>query len=144
MVRGTDPDVVAAAIETRLRARGQSAALAILVAAVVASVLFGLCHYAHSPPFDTPRMIGLLTVVAFFTSAFFFVGRDVAGTIVFHNFLGTFGVARALHQANALQAFERLRWPLIVMAVVAAALVAAGYFWLGRTGHAGRPGRAIA
>jgi len=53
--------------------------LAVIAAAIAASVAFGLYHFAHSPPFDTWRMVGLLTVVGFATGAFFFVSRDVRG-----------------------------------------------------------------
>jgi hypothetical protein len=68
-----------------------------------------------------PRVGGLVT------SAFFFVSRDIAGTIVFHNFLGTFGVVQALSAANALSTLERLQPALILTAAVTAGFVAAGY-----------------
>jgi predicted acyltransferase len=82
-------------------------------------------------------MVLLLSVVGLVTSAFFFVSRDVAGTIVFHNFLGTFGVVQALSAANALSTLERQQLPLIVTALIAAGFLAAGYRVLHHASHAG-------
>ena len=102
------------------------------VSAVLAGLLFGAYHWAHSPPFDTLPMVALLSVVGVVTGAFFLLGRDVAGTVVFHNFLGTFGVVQALAAADALQLFERLQAPLLFSAALTAAGLAAGYAVLGR------------
>lgn len=102
-----------------------------ILAAVVASVLFGIYHFAHSPPFNTVGFVVLLTVIGLVTSAFFFVSRDVYGTIVFHNFLGILGVIRALDASGNLAIFERPVVPLLVMAVVAiGALIATQVLWL--------------
>jgi transposase len=70
--------LVGAAVESWLRPHTQ---LAWLPAAIAASVLFGLYHFAHSPPFDTIPMVSLLTGVGMVTSAFFFLSRDVYATI---------------------------------------------------------------
>ena len=51
--------------------------VSIPLAAIVASALFGLYHYAHSPPFNTIEMVSLLAVVGLMTGAFFFLSRDV-------------------------------------------------------------------
>jgi hypothetical protein len=110
-------------------------------AGVLASVLFGAYHVAHSAPFNTIQMVSLLSVVGLVTSAFFFVSRDIAGTIVFHNFLGTFGVVQALSAANALSSLEQLQSPLIVTAAIAAGFVATGYLVLHRAAHATQAGR---
>ena len=114
--------------------------MAIVLSAVLASVLFGVYHYAHSAPFNTAQMVLLLSVVGLATSAFFFVSRDIAGTIVFHNFLGTFGVVQALSAANALSTLEQLQPPLIVTALITAGFLAAGYLVLGRAPEATQPG----
>jgi hypothetical protein len=55
-------------------------------------------------------MIGGLTLVGLVTSVFF-VGRDVYGTIVFHNFLALFGVLRALAETGALVRYETPQAP---------------------------------
>jgi hypothetical protein len=105
-----------------------------IVAAVSAAVLFGLYHFAHSPPFDTWPMVGFLTVVGLFTGAFFFISRDVLGTAVFHNFLGTFGVTQALVEGGATGSMETVQVPLVGTALVTLLLLLAGYVWVKRPG----------
>jgi hypothetical protein len=97
------------------------------LAAVAASVAFGLYHLAHSAPFDTLPMVALLTVVGLATSAFYFVSRDVAGTVVFHTFLGTFGVVQALAAAGSLQPLRTPQAPLLLTAAACAAALWLGY-----------------
>lgn len=126
--------LVGAAAEALAQRSGRTAAA--VLAAVLASVLFGVYHYAHSAPFNTAQMVLLLSVVGLATSAFFFVSRDIAGTIVFHNFLGTFGVVQALSAANALSTLEQLQPALILTAVIAAGFLVAGYIVLHRASHA--------
>jgi hypothetical protein len=94
-----------------------------LVAAVAASVLFGLYHVAHSPPFNTPRMVVLLTAVGMATSLFFFLVRDVYGTIAFHTGLALIGVMGALDRSGELSAFDRPIAPLWAMALGALVLL---------------------
>jgi hypothetical protein len=120
--------VVGTAIRTGLRRHG--AIFATVVAAVTASALFGVYHYGHSAPFNTLPVVALLSIVGLVTSAFFFVARDVAGTVVFHNFLGTFGVIKALAEANALAPLEEVQPALIGTALLTAAVLAAGYRFL--------------
>lgn len=103
-----------------------------VLASLLASALFGAYHFAHSAPFNTPQMVLLLSVVGLVTSAFFFISRDIAGTIVFHNFLGTFGVAQALSAANALSTLEQLQVPLIFTAAMTICFLLAGYVILHR------------
>jgi hypothetical protein len=117
--------VVGAAARAALRSR--RAAVATFVAALVASVLFGVYHFAHSAPFNSVPMVVLLSIVGLATSAFFFISRDVAGTVVFHNFLGTFGVVQALSAAGALAPLQTPQWPLIGTAVLTAIVLGAGY-----------------
>ena len=72
-----------------------------------------------------------LSAIGLVTSVFFFVSRDVYGTIAFHNFLGILGVMRALEASGNLSSFERPIVPLLVMAVIAVALlIAAHVFWI--------------
>jgi hypothetical protein len=100
-------------------------------AAIAAAVLFGVYHYAHSPPFNTHAMVAVLTVVGLVTGAFFFVSRDVYGTIVFHNFLALFGVLNALEQAGRLSTFAVAQGALIGGAALAVALLIAVHLtWL--------------
>jgi len=86
-------------------------------------------------------VVVLLSVVGLVTSLFFFVSRDVYGTIAFHNFLGILGVIRALDATGNLSVFERPMIPLLVMAVIAIALlIAAHVFWI-NSGAAPTPTR---
>lgn len=116
-----------------LRPRGR--AVSVVGAALVASVLFGLYHFAHSAPFNTVEMVALLTVVGLVTSAFFFVARDVYATIVFHNFLGMFGVVQALSASGRLEAFTAVQAPLVVMALATVAVLALSDWMVLRKGR---------
>ena len=124
--------LVGRAVEVVAKPRGDVVSLSLAVLA--ASVLFGLYHFAHSAPFNSVKMVALLSVVGLVTSTFYFISRDVAGTLVFHNFLGTFGVVQALHAAGELAAFERLQLPLVSTALLTVALIASGYYWLRSAG----------
>src|SRR5215208_652112 len=77
-----------------LRNRGTWVSL--ILAALIASALFGLYHFGHSPPFNTVPLVVFLSVIGLLTSVCFFISRDVYRTIAFHNFLGILGVIRAL------------------------------------------------
>jgi hypothetical protein len=99
-------------------------AVSLIGAALVASVLFGVYHFAHSAPFNTLGMVVLLTAVGLVTSAFFFLVRDVYATILFHNFLGLFGVVQALEASGQLNALETLQPPLLAMALVTIGILA--------------------
>jgi hypothetical protein len=122
--------VLGALLETKLRSTNRL--LGVAAGAVVASVLFGVYHFAHSAPFNTAGMVTLLTFVGFATSGFFFISRSICGVMVFHNFLAVIGVGQALAASNALAAYQRLNWAYILPAVGAAALVIAGNLHLGR------------
>jgi hypothetical protein len=121
--------VVGSVSQALLRDRGRWVSL--ILAAIIASVLFGVYHFAHSPPFNTVPVVVFLSAIGLVTSLFFFVSRDVYGTIAFHNFLGILGVMRALEASGNLSSFERPIVPLLVMAVIAVALlIAAHVFWI--------------
>jgi len=131
--------VIGGLSQARLQDRGRWVSL--ILAAVIASVFFGVYHFAHSPPFNTIPLVVILSAVGLVTSVFFFVSRDVYGTIAFHNFSGILGVIRALDTSGTLSVFERPIIPLLVMAVVAIALlIAAHVLWL-NSGAAPTPPR---
>lgn len=113
--------VAGAAIEAILRERRVPAPQA--WAGAAASGLFGLYHFAHSPPFNTPRMVILLSAVGLITSVFFFIARSAHGTILLHNFLGLIGILDAMAGAEQLRVFERLALPLVMTAVATIALL---------------------
>jgi membrane protease YdiL (CAAX protease family) len=99
--------------------------LAVVVAALVSSVLFGLYHFAHSPPFNTWELALLLMLIGLVTSIFFFISRSVYGTVALHNFLGIYGVVDTLEASGSLDVFRRPVVPVLVMAG-AAVLVLVG------------------
>lgn len=122
--------LVGSAVEAALRTR--VGWLGTPSAALISAALFGVYHFAHSAPFNTWSMVGLLTVVGLVTGAFFFISRDVLGTAVFHNFLGTFGVTQALADNDALASLEALQLPLIGTALATTAVMVLGYWWVRR------------
>jgi hypothetical protein len=131
--------VIGSLSQVVLQDRGRWVSL--ILASIIASVLFGVYHFAHSPPFNTVTLVLFLSVIGLVTSVFFFVSRDVYGTIAFHNFLGILGVVRALDTSGSLSTFERPIIPLLVMAMIAVALlIAAHVLWL-NSGAAPTPPR---
>ena len=48
--------------------------LSLLVGGIVSVVLFGIYHFAHSPPFNQPNMVLFLMIPAILTSMFYFIG----------------------------------------------------------------------
>lgn len=110
--------VVGGSLVALLRSRGANELLSTGVGLTVSSVLFGVYHLAHSPPFNTPEMIGLLTVVGLGTGVFYFVGGSVYGALVFHNFLALFGVTTALVEAGQIATYQEPVVALLVTALV--------------------------
>lgn len=123
--------VLGATIEQFLRPGGRF--LAIMVAGISVSILFGLYHFAHSSPFNTIAMVSFLAFIGLGTSLFFFVSRDVYATVIFHNFLGTYGVILALKTAGMLSDTPVVEVPLLATALVTLAVIfSADRFWLRR------------
>lgn len=103
--------------------RGWSRGGAYAIASLAASVLFGLYHFAHSPPFNELRMVLFLTGIGLATSLWWFASRDVYGTAVFHNFFGVTGVLAALQAGGRVPEQPTLAVPLVVTAIVVAIAV---------------------
>ncbi|MFD1647428.1 type II CAAX prenyl endopeptidase Rce1 family protein [Haloarchaeobius litoreus] len=112
-------------VEAWLRQRGVPGPVAAGLALVLSSVAFGLYHVAHSPPFDQPGTIAVLTVVGLGTGLFFFVGRSLYGALVFHNCMALFGVTRALAESGRLDAFRTVQVPLLATALVSLVVLVA-------------------
>jgi hypothetical protein len=89
---------------------------------------------------DRGRWISLI-LAAIIASVFFFVSRDVYGTIAFHNFLGILGVIRALEASGNLSALESPILALWIMAVVAVAVLIAAQVLLLNSGAVPTPRR---
>jgi hypothetical protein len=110
--------LVGGSVEAALRGHIPDAA-ARVGALVVASVCFGVYHVAHSPPFDTPAMIGLLTLVSVGTGLVLFVGRSAYGALAVYNFLALFGATSALADAGRVVGYRDPVVPLLLTGLVA-------------------------
>ena len=110
--------VVGGSVAALLRRRGVDSRVADSAALVAASVLFGVYHLAHSPPFNSVGMIGLLTLVSVGTGLFYFGGGSIYGALVFHNFLALFGVTTALVEAGQIATYQEPVVALLVTALV--------------------------
>lgn len=108
--------VIGSIIEGTLQKRGRI--LAITGGIIAASILFGIYHLGHSPPFNTGNMIAFLSLFGVVTSLVFFIGRDIYATMVFHNFFGSFGVMQSLDATGALARYTQPLFPVIGMAFV--------------------------
>ena len=89
------------------------------IAVVSAALVFGLYHFAHSPPFNTPAMVLLLSGIGVATGMFFFLGGDLYSTIVLHNAFAIHGVIAALDESRNLDRYASPQLPLIATAVAA-------------------------
>jgi membrane protease YdiL (CAAX protease family) len=92
--------------------------VAIVSGILLSSILFGIYHFAHSPPFNQPGMVAFLSLIGLVTSLFYFISRDVYATVVFHNFFGCIGVLQSLSASGLLVAYSRPIFPVIGMAII--------------------------
>lgn len=90
----------------------------VLIGAVAASVLFGVYHYAHSPPFNQTSIVLFLMLPSIATAVTYFLGRDIYAAVIVQNFMGIFGVI-----AN-LPALEPFRQPMVSIYALSAVSVA--------------------
>jgi hypothetical protein len=106
---------------------------AYVVASAVASIAFGVYHFAHSAPFNELRMVLFLTGIGLVTSLWWFVSRDVYGTAILHNFFGVTGVLGALTAGGQVPEKPQFGISLITTAmVVSFAFAMLGSRWLRR------------
>ena len=93
--------------------------MSVIVGAIAASVLFGVYHYAHSPPFNQTNIVLFLMLPSIATAVTYFLGRDIYAAVIVQNFMGIFGVI-----AN-LPALEPFRQPMVPIYALSAVSVAA-------------------
>lgn len=93
--------------------------LSVIVGAVAASVLFGIYHYAHSPPFNQTSVVLFLMPPSIATAVTFFLGRDVYAAVIVQNFLGIVGVL------SGLPSLEGYRQPMVPIYALSAVSVGA-------------------
>lgn len=91
----------------------------IIVGAVAASVLFGIYHYAHSPPFNQTSVVLFLMLPSIATAVTYFLGRDIYAAVIVQNFMGMFGVLAGLPN------LEEYRQPMVPIYALSAISVAA-------------------
>jgi hypothetical protein len=115
--------VVGGSVAALLRHRGLNRYIANGGALVISSLLFGLYHFAHSPPFNTVEMVGLLTVVGMGTGFIYFVGHSFYGALAFHNFMALIGIVSSLGEAGQIGSYQQPLPPLLAMALVALIIV---------------------
>jgi hypothetical protein len=119
---------------TRASLRGHGSSVRSISFLLISAVSFGVSHFAHSPPFDSFPMVLFLSGVGVVTGLFFLASADVYGALAFHNFLGVFGVLRALDEGGGMETLARPQWPLLATASVALATLAALHrTWLRET-----------
>lgn len=111
--------VVGGSVAALLRSRGLNQHLARGSALVLSSVLFGVYHVAHSPPFNSLEMVGLLTVVGVGTGLIYFVGGSFYGALLFHNLMALFGIVSSLAEAGQPGTYQQPLVPLLMTALVA-------------------------
>jgi hypothetical protein len=93
--------------------------VSIILAATVSTILFGIDHFAHSPPFNQPIMVVFLMYPGVLTRIVYFVGRDVYAAISFHNFQALFGVMNNTNIESLLHPI----YPVIMMAMASIAIL---------------------
>jgi uncharacterized membrane protein YeaQ/YmgE (transglycosylase-associated protein family) len=102
--------------------------IAAVVGAVVATVLFGVYHFAHSPPFNQLNTVLFLMIPGALTSIVYFIGRNIYATVIFHNFQALYGVMRSIN----IESFSHLLFPLLIMASVSILILIAADLFLVR------------
>lgn len=86
--------LVGSSFESLSRHKGRIAS--VLAGAAAASVLFGVYHYAHSPPFNQTSMVLFLMLPSIATAVSYFLGRSIYAAIIVQNFMGVVGVMAGL------------------------------------------------
>ena len=94
-------------------ARNKGRIRSIIIGAAIATIFFGLYHFAHSPPFNLPVMVLFLMYPGVLTSLVYFIGRDIYATIIFHNFQALFGVLMSVN----IPSFTQPMYPILILAV---------------------------
>jgi membrane protease YdiL (CAAX protease family) len=95
-------------------ARSKGRIVSIIFGAAIATILFGLYHFAHSSPFNEPEIVLFLLYPGILTSLVYFIGRDIYATIIFHNFQALFGVMMSVN----IVSFTQPLYPILILAAV--------------------------
>ena len=109
--------MVGTSFESLSRAKGK--VVSVVIGTMAATILFGLYHYAHSPPFNQTNMVLFLMLPGFATALTYFLSRDIYSTVIVQNFLGIVGVLASLPN------LEPYRQPILPLYALSAVSVAA-------------------
>jgi hypothetical protein len=109
-------------------ARNKGRIVSIIFGAAIATILFGIYHFAHSPPFNEPGTVLFLMYPRILTSLVYFIGRDIYATIIFHNFQALFGVMMSINVVS----FTRPIYPILILAAVSMLVLVMLYLLLVR------------
>ena len=101
-------------------ARSKGRIISIILGAAIATMLFGIYHFAHSPPFNEPEVVLFLMYPGILTSLVYFIGRDIYATIIFHNFQALFGVMMSVN----IVSFTQPLYPILILAAVSVLVLA--------------------
>ena len=92
--------------------------MSVIVGAIAALVLFGVYHYAHSPPFNQTSIVLFLMLPSIATAVTYFLGRDIYAAVIVQNFMGIFGVIAELPN---LEVFRQPMVPIYALSAVSVA-----------------------
>lgn len=95
-------------------ARNKGRIISIILGAAIATILFGVYHFAHSPPFNEPGTVLFLMYPGILTSVVYFIGRDIYAAIIFHNFQALVGVMMNVNITSFIQPV----YPILILAAV--------------------------
>lgn len=97
---------------------------------LISSIVFGIYHFAHSPPYSDPTMVGFLTGIGLVTGIAYFVFKNIYSAILIQNFLGMTGISQNVNLVNFSQP---LCWVYGLTMVSILALVISYYLVHGST-----------
>lgn len=113
-------------------ARSKGRIISIIFGAAIATILFGIYHFAHSSPFNEPEVVLFLMYPGILTSLVYFIGRDIYATIIFHNFQALFGVMMSVNVVS----FTQPLYPILILAAVSVLVLAIlDLILIRKTGH---------
>jgi hypothetical protein len=110
--------LIGSSFESLAKNNNKARILSVLAGAVAASLLFGVYHYAHSPPFNQTSMVLFLMLPSIATAVTYFLGRDIYAAVIVQNFMGIVGVLAGLPN---LEAYRQPMVPIYAVSVVSVA-----------------------
>lgn len=111
--------VVGTAFESIFFRQKPKKIISIIVGAAVSTILFGIYHFAHSPPFNQPNMVLFIMYPGVLTSIVYFIGRDIYAAVVFHNFQALLGVMNNVK----IESLLHFAYPVIIIAIASIAIL---------------------